>query len=238
MKKKMITERQSQILNSIIREYISSASPVSSQLIEQNYDFGLCPASIRSEMQKMTEEGYLFQPHTSSGRVPTDKGYRFFVDNLLEETIPRPKAISGLENLFEEIEDIFKFASQLTKFLAEASCNLTILRLWERDLFWKEGWEEILREPEFENKGFTSSFTNFLRDFEGKIDDLQINSGIKIYIGRENPLSKEKDFSIILSRCPLPAEKEGIVSLLGPKRMDYDKNIRLINSLEKLLEKF
>jgi len=77
------TQRQTEILNRLIQEYIDSARPVSSQLLEKKYDFSICPAMIRIEMQKLTDQGFICQPHTSAGRVPTDKGYRFFVDNLL-----------------------------------------------------------------------------------------------------------------------------------------------------------
>ena len=252
-----ITERQTEILNRLIQEYIDSARPVSSQLLEKKYDFSICPAMIRIEMQKLTDQGFIQQPHTSAGRVPTDKGYRFFVDNLLAHlNFPQEKfgglkkEISELEDIFQKAEkDIFKLASRLTKFLAEQSSNFTILNLLERDFFWKEGWEEILKEPEFEEKDLISNFTELLESFEENIENLKINpvrnrrflngvnSGIKIYIGKENPFSKTKDFSIISSRCHLPEGEEGIISLLGPKRMAYDKNISLINSLTKLLEK-
>ena len=71
-------------MDTIIREYIQSARPVSSQYLGEKYDFGICPASIRIEMQKLTDDGFLTQPHTSAGRIPTDKGYRLFVDQLAE----------------------------------------------------------------------------------------------------------------------------------------------------------
>ena len=105
-------------------------------------------------------------------------------------------------------------------------------------IFWKEGWEEILKEPEFREEDYIMNFTKLLENFEKNIANLKLNSGIKIYIGRENPFKKAKDFSIISSKCFLPDEEEGIVSLLGPKRMNYDRNIGLMNSLVKLLEKF
>jgi heat-inducible transcriptional repressor len=234
----MITERQAEILNTIIQEYIDSARPVSSKLLEKKYDFGICPAMIRIEMQKLTDKGLLFQPHTSAGRIPTDKGYRFFVNRLLE------KGISEFEDIFEveEIlrgkgEDILKWVSRLTKFLAEESSNFAILHLLKKDFIFKEGWEEILEEPEFEEKDFLSDFVEFLENFEENIENLKINSGIKIYIGKENPFSKTKDFSIISSKCYLPDDEEAILSLMGPKRMAYEKNIGLINSLMKILEK-
>jgi len=247
-----ITERQKLILDKVIQEYIDSAQPISSQLLEKKYDFGICPASIRIEMQKLTDKGFLFQPHTSAGRIPTDKGYRFFVDSLLarqsftsqnlgglEKEISEFKDVLEIEDIFKEArKDILKWASNLTKFLAEESSNFAILHLLERDLFWKEGWEEVFEEPEFGEKRIVSDFFKLLENFEEKIEDLKVNSGIKIYIGRETPFPKAKDFSIISSKCHFLDEGEGIVSLLGPKRMAYERNIALINSFKKILEKF
>ena len=74
--------RQQDLLLKIVEEYINTAKPVSSQLLEKKHSFKVCPATIRNEMQALTKKGYIFQPHTSAGRVPTDKGYRFFVDCL------------------------------------------------------------------------------------------------------------------------------------------------------------
>jgi len=246
-----ITERQEKILDTIIRDYVRLAQPVSSELLEKKHKFGISPATIRIEMQKLTDKGFIHQLHTSAGRVPTDKGYRFFVDNLLKSEIPEFEDVLEIEDIFQGAgKDIFKLASRLTKFLAEESSNFTILNLLERDFFWKEGWEEILKEPEFEEKDLISNFTELLESFEENIENLKINpvrnrrflngvnSGIKIYIGKENPFSKTKDFSIISSRCHLPEGEEGIISLLGPKRMAYDKNISLINSLVRALENF
>jgi len=233
-----LTERQKEVLNSIVEIYIKSAEPVSSEFLEKKYSFGICPATIRIEMQKLTDQDFIRQPHTSAGRVPTDKGYRFFVDNLLKSEIPEFEDVFEIADIFQEAgKDIFKLASHLTKFLAEESSNLTILNFLERDSFWKEGWEEILREPEFEEKDLISDFAELLESFEKNIENLKINSGIKIYIGKENPFSKTKDFSIISSRCHLPEGEKGIISLLGPKRMAYDRNISLMNSLRKWRKK-
>ena len=77
-----LTLRQADILDSVISEYIRLAEPISSQHLEKRYDFGVSPATIRNELQALSEKGYLAQPHTSAGRMPTDKGYRFFVDGV------------------------------------------------------------------------------------------------------------------------------------------------------------
>ena len=230
-----ITERQKEILDSVIGEYIKLAQPISSQLLEKKYDFGICPATIRIEMQKLTDKGFLFQPHTSAGRVPTDKGLRLFVDNLLEKELEDFEIASWFK---DEDEDDIKFIQNLTKNLAHISGALALGYLEKENVFWKEGWEEVLKEPEFGEKDFALNFAEFLENFENNIGNFEINSGIKIYIGKENPFKKAKDFTVITSKCHLPAGDEAILSLLGPKRMAYDKNISLINSLTKILEKF
>lgn len=232
-----ITKRQSKVLNTIVREYIELAQPVSSQFLEKKYNFKICPATIRIEMQRLTDRGFLYQPHTSAGRIPTDKGYRFFVNDLLEKGTSEFKDIFEIKEIIKREDDIFELISHLSKFLAEISSNLAVTHLQGKDFFWKEGWEEILKEPEFEEKDFVFEFTDFLKNFEENIENLNINSGIKIFIGRENPFSKIKDFSIISSKCFLPNREEAILALLGPKRMTYEKNISLINYLTKLMER-
>ena len=232
-----ITERQTGLLERIVQEYIGSAKPIGSQLVETKHHFGICPATIRIEMQKLTEAGYLRQPHTSAGRVPTDKGYRFFVNNLLEKGINDFENIPEIQKIVErEREDTVKFIWRLAKFLSDASSELATVYLFEKDCFWREGWEEVLLKPEFNEKNLVVNFTNLLENFEEKAANLKLIPGIRIYIGRENPFPKAREFSIISSKCCLPEEGEAIFTLLGPKRMDYDKNISLINSLTKLLE--
>lgn len=234
-----ITGRQEQILDRIVNDYIDLAKPISSEFLEKKHDFRISPATIRIEMQKLTSKGYLFQPHTSAGRIPTDKGYRFFVDHLFKGEIPEFEDLFEIENIFQKTrKDIFKLASRLTRFLAEQSSSFTILNLLGRGLFWKEGWKEILKEPEFKEKDIIFDFAELLENFEKNIKDLKINSEIKIYIGKESPFKKAKDFSIISSKCCLPNEEEALLSLLGPKRMPYQRNISLINSLVKILSKY
>jgi heat-inducible transcriptional repressor len=80
-----LTERRSRILRSIIQEYISTATPVSSGAVANTYGLGVSPATIRNEMASLEEEGYIMQPHTSAGRVPSAMGYRYYVEALLEE---------------------------------------------------------------------------------------------------------------------------------------------------------
>jgi|TARA_Y100000310_G_scaffold84156_1_gene80922 transcriptional regulator of heat shock response len=234
----MVTERQKEILGGVIEEYIDSAQPVSSKFLEIEYDFGICPASIRIEMQKLTDDGYLYQPHTSAGRVPTDKGYRFFVDDLLERELKGFKKELEIED-WETLKEPLMTTQVITKGVAGACSGLVISYLLNKKISWKEGWEGIFQEPEFKEAGFASKFIQMIDQFENNVEDMvfDLKEEVRVYIGKENPFPKSQDFSIIVSRLSLPKKEQGIVAILGPKRMTYQKNINLINSLTRLLEK-
>ena len=81
----MLDERKTKILKAIIRNYLETGEPVGSRTISKDSDLNLSSATIRNEMADLEEMGYILQPHTSAGRIPSDKGYRFYVDHLIEE---------------------------------------------------------------------------------------------------------------------------------------------------------
>ena len=221
----MITERQGEVLNRIVQEYIALAQPVSSQLLGKKHKLGVSPATIRNEMQELTDQGYLFQPYTSAGRVPTDKGYRFFVDELLGKDWLLDQVEQLVAQPGRAIRDPFEFVKEATKFLAVESSDLALGYLADEKIFWKEGWQDIFEEPEFSEPGLAASFARMIEDFEENIEEMFLPE-IKIYIGKENPISKNEDFSILTSGFD-----GGLFAILGPKRMSYDKNIELLNKL-------
>lgn len=238
----IITDRQEKLLDKIVKEYIGSALPVSSQLLNEKYSFNISPATLRIEMQKLTDQGFLRQPHTSAGRVPTDKGYRFFVDKLFERGLSRfddKRGFEMLEEIEKEIENSLKFTQKVTKVLASNSSNLGLSYLLDEDILWEEGWKDIFDKPEFREAGFVSRFAKMIGCFEENIDKvvLDYSNETKVFIGRENPVFKNKDFSIITAKFDFPESGyKGIFAILGPKRMNYNKNISLINFLIQSLK--
>lgn len=100
----MLTERQSRILDFVVSEYVDTAEPVGSQFIGRKYQIGVSPATIRNEMAELEAQGYLSQPHTSSGRVPTDKGYRFYVEWLMREEQVPWEAQQTIRHQFHQLE--------------------------------------------------------------------------------------------------------------------------------------
>jgi len=238
-----ISERQSLILNKIVQDYINSARPVSSQLLEKRHKFRISPATIRIEMQKLTDHGFLYQPHTSAGRIPTDKGFRFFVNHLFEKEsleFPEQKFLKEIQKIERQIEDSLKFSREVTKILASLSSNLALSYLFDEKIFWKEGWQEIFAEPEFEDTKCVRNFLEMIENLEKHIEDFVFEESFlpRVYIGKELPILKSKDFSLIISQGQFPKKKKATWAILGPKRMTYQKNISLINSVLKILAEY
>lgn len=115
-------ERNSEILRAVVHSYIKKAYPVGSRTITKDFDFGLSPATIRNIMADLEDTGYLAQPHTSAGRVPTEKGYKFYVENLLKENHWSTEE-SFLEEGYQHlrIEDIRDLLHETSKFLSTFS---------------------------------------------------------------------------------------------------------------------
>jgi transcriptional regulator of heat shock response len=236
-----LTERQKNILEIVIREYIENALPISSKYLEEEYEMGVSPATIRGELYTLIEKGYLYQPHTSSGRVPTDKGYRFFVDLLNEKEIRRleGKIIKEVQKMQEEIEGRVHFMREFTRFLAHTSSGLSLSYFPKESILLKEGWEEVLNDPEFDDAKRVRDFMGMVSDFEENIDfffSREKPECIQVYIGSEAPFLKKHDFSILIASCRI-LKKKGMLAILGPKRMAYEKNIYLVESIIKMLEK-
>ena len=97
-----LDERKMKILQAIIRNYLETGEPVGSRTISKYTDLNLSSATIRNEMADLEELGYILQPHTSAGRIPSDKGYRLYVDSMLEE---KDREVADLKELLVEKED-------------------------------------------------------------------------------------------------------------------------------------
>ncbi len=117
----MLSDRRQRILCALIEEYVANALPVGSRTITERYGLGVSPATVRNELSALEEEGYITQPHTSAGRIPTDAGYRQFVDRLVESGImqgmnPYEPLLSQLKETASAIDDLIeKMSMQLTK---------------------------------------------------------------------------------------------------------------------------
>jgi len=227
--------RQKDILETIVEQYIKAAEPVPSGELERKGDFGIRPAMLRIEMEKLEKAGYLSQPFVSAGRIPTDKAYRLFVNNLLirkEQRIGHKRSTEKIKQFTGAKEDRPKATQELTRIISELTSSLVLSYLPEENLFFKEGWSQIIREPEFENSHVFESFVRMIDSWEKDIiPEMDFSGEIKIFIGKENPSQKSQDFSAIAGNLLLPDKERGVMAIFGPKRMKYDRNINIINSI-------
>lgn len=229
--------RQQQILEAVIREYADTAQPVSSGVLYKKYKLGASPATIRAEMKKLEEEGYLYQPHTSAGRIPTDRGYRFFINSLMrsrELTLREQKTVQ--QNILRN-KKISHLMPRIANLLADMSSNLAISGLWdfEEPEFYKAGIGRLLQEPELNYGNQLAKILDYLDRNIEELFDIVRDETIGIYVGEENPIRQMKGLSMIVSGQRMKSGR-GLIAILGPRRMRYDRNIALIEYFNKLLE--
>lgn len=228
-----MNQRQQSILTAVIGEYVNNAAPVGSRLLVEKYDLNLSPATVRMEMVDLARKGFLFQPHTSAGRVPTSKGYRFFVDFLMGDPI---LSFNDEKKIIKEIKEMGKKSKKtlrnIAKILSSESSSLAITILSEECC--KIGISQLLEKSEFRGNINTLEVFRILDDFEDYILKLKgsFHSDLSpaVYIGDENPISELSDLSTIIAGC-----NGGFLAIVGPQRMDYARNISLINLAGELL---
>ncbi len=236
-----MTYRQQQILKTLVEEYTKTAQPVGSLTLQLKHGFDVSPATIRAEMNELENQGYIHQPHTSAGRIPTDQGYRFFVNSLLKNKEEEKEIISvrekealkkRLEAFSENYEQMVKEATQILSYLTH-NAALTAL---SRDNIYYCGLPNIFKQPEFQEIEKALEFAEIIERLDEFVEEISNNNQEKkIYIGEENPLGKIADCSLIISEYEMPSDRHGCIGILGPTRMPYERNLHLVDHVAKIL---
>jgi len=232
----MITDRQEKLLNFIIKEYVKTAKPVGSALVAKKGDFDLGPASLRSEMCELEQAGYLSHLHTSGGRVPTDKAYRYFVNNLIQNDNfePATEEKRKIRTAINSTEDPRLLNKSIAQVLSDLSDSIVITKISNAPDFYKVGLSSLFEFPEFKEMERIFEVTNIFDRFESIFDKIeehffgQLNDEFQLLIGGENPLRNIRDETMILAKYDLPEGLMGSLTMIGPMRMDYGKNISLV----------
>lgn len=236
--KEELTSRQKEILKRLIESYITTTLPVGSKTLAGRYGFSLSPASVRHEMGVLEERGYLTHPHPSAGRVPTDKGYRFYVEEAVdEEPVPEELllpitremrgGVSSFETMMERVSHI------LSRVAEEA---VLILSPGDRGMprLFVEGSRYILNQPEFHDLKKLQLLITTLEEKSNLIDllaDRPLEEGIHVAIG-EKELSKEIwDCSLVSAPYGWHGRQVGAVGILGPRRMPYGRIMGLVHQM-------
>ncbi len=228
-----MNDRQTHILAAVIRHYIETAQPVSSKCIVENFAFNVSPATVRNDMAALEDAGFLRQPHTSSGRIPTEEGYRYYL-----ELLHRPARIKKRHAQLiqaREVEDKKDRMREVAKALVKLSGE-TAMATMGQDWRYYTGFSELFNKPDFND-------VSELRDLSAVVDRFdevmrgyfkEAKSDMNIWIGSENPFSQK--MATVMVKYTLPNGMTGMVGLTGPLRMDYQKNMRLLAETKRLLE--
>jgi len=231
-----VTERQAAILAAIVEQYAEVMSPVGSVTLAKL--FNASSATIRAEMAKLEEMGYVTHPHTSAGRIPTDQGYRWFVNSLGEQdkvgapTINRSaRAIDTRVRNAGEPDQAIRSA---VRSLVELTQNVGLATIGPS--LYVRGFASLFDQPELMNFTSAREVASLLDNLEPWLKEAGLNQPLSVYIGRENPIGKNSGCTLIISRFRSPYSDESYIGVLGPTRQDYRTVINLVRHTGRMLE--
>ena len=217
-------------------EFIKTAQPVSSKFITDSGGFDLSSATIRNEMADLEKQGYIFHPHTSAGRVPTEKGYQYFVENFIEEDGLSKKnqdSLSAVAQGYNQFE--YALVKNLAKQMAALSDSAVFVAFANND-FYYTGLSNLFSQPEFFQHQLVYDLSNVIDHLDTTINKIfnRIDDQIDITVGSKNYFSHE--CSSVLIKYDT-GDYQGIVGILGPMRMDYQNNFNLVKYSQELIIK-
>lgn len=230
--------RRKEILRAVIELYLETAHPVSSEMLLERYRFDLSSASIRNVLKELEEKDYLTHPHTSAGRIPTDRGYRFYVDDLMRqvELSHEEKKILGdfFSFYFKNRDDIFSSASRI---LSQLTHYAGITSYEKNNDIYYCGFRYLLEQPEFSRLEEARSIFRAME--EDRLLDIlhkQMDGAIEVLIGNESHCTEMTNCSLIVCECKNRYGDAAKIALLGPRRMAYHRVIPMMSYMADLIE--
>lgn len=232
-----MTERQIQILAAIIEQHAEIAAPIGSVMLAKL--FNVSSATIRSEMSKLEELGLIMQPYTSAGRIPTDAGYRFYVNMLTdapdEHLLADTRTTKALEaRVTPQSDHADRAIRSAVDSLVELTHNLGIATIG--DEIYMNGIGNLFSQPEFAHENHYQSVARLLDNIEPWLKEAEPNEPLNVFIGAENPIGKNTGVSLIISRFCSPFSDHSYIGVLGPTRQSYAKVMRLVRHAGAMLE--
>lgn len=236
----MLSARQEKILFSLIEVYTRTAEPVSSKLINDQYFAELSSATIRADMYLLETEDYLYQPHTSSGRIPTDKAYRHYVNKLQNNYFVPSLAKDDLAKGYSQSRGELSCALQKTaRFLADMLDGLSLVTDPLSQNIYSSGMTSLIENPEFNDVDKIKNLLFLLEEKEILIQKLKQelqNHLFVLQIGKENNYPELKDCSLAATCYKINQKPVGIVSIITSKRANYAKLEPTLNQVAENLD--
>jgi len=233
-----LTQRQVEILKALIEEYIATAEPVGSETLEKKYSLSASPATIRNEMVKLTNLGYLKKNHTSAGRMPTPVGMKFYVKQLMKEkdlSVTEETAVK--EGLWDYREKENRFLKELTKSLADKTKALAIATTQEGDVFCS-GYAYILDMPEFFDIDVMKSLLSTMDEFEQcrRFFAGIVSEDVQVLLGDELGPEMQGPYGFVFTHYKTQKQLTGEIGVLGPSRLNYNQIVPTVRYFGNLIE--
>lgn len=234
-----LTQRQVQILKSLIEEYIDTAEPVGSETLEKKHNLEASPATIRNEMVKLEELGYLSKPHKSAGRIPTSLAMKFYVKQLMrEKELSVAEEVKLKEKVWDYRDQSQKFLRNIVKCLADKTKALAVATTDTGDVY-LAGYANILSMPEFYDIDITRALLIALDEFEnldGLVSDDVNDKEIHILLEEELGPQLKGPYGFVFTKYHTPMQHGGEVGVLGPTRLNYTSIIPTVRYFGNLIE--
>lgn len=227
----VLDERQSCVLAAVVREHVRTAEPVGSALVAERYRVRASAATIRNDMADLEAQGYIHQPHTSAGRVPTDKAYQYFVDHLMKSVRVTPAEENIIREQMLGQTDERERIKNAAKAVAELVDESVFLAFAKRDVY-VTGLTYLFSQPEFSEPRYLFTIGAIIDRLDEAAADLfdLATEDVQVLIGNSR---FGEGCSVVVTRYHLGSE-DGVFGVLGPTRMNYERTVALVNCLAEL----
>ncbi len=223
--------RQDKLLKLIIDSYIATAEPVGSRFLVEAGNLDISDATVRNEMRELEDAGYLTHPHTSAGRIPTEQGYRFYVEQLIEpEELPNTLKNELRNVVGQQASDKTIALKNIGKAVADEMHNAVLIAFGPNSVYYT-GISGLFSQPEFVDVHQTINVSEMFDRCEELIHDVfdrVLDTKPTMFIGSDNPLGSMS--SLIVTRLP----GNCLFTIMGPLRMDYGKGQKIIECVREL----
>lgn len=230
--------RQAKLLAAIIDQFIDTALPVGSKKLLESAELSVSSATIRNEMAELEELGFLDQPHTSAGRIPTVKGYRMYVRDFMKPTTHERAVRSRFDELREQYfaHKDRERAYEAVGLLAAMSPNVAFATVPHRERVYYLGLSNAMQQPEFQGdprllSGVVEVLEKRLADL---IESIDLTDKVQYFIGEKNLCPQFESCSMLVTKYRI-RDTAGAIGILGPMRMDYAYNTAALDMTASLL---
>lgn len=240
-----MTEREATLLIGLVTEYIRTGEPVGSVALARLLPLQRSAATVRADLHELEEAGYIFQPHVSAGRIPTDKGYRFFVDHVRARSVALAER-QRLQQQFTQLKAAHQQLARITaRFLAELTDMPALGAQHDPPEVFESGLRELVQDAPGTSLPELKELTGLLQQLDQRLTEraapgtgeLAAATGqANVYIGEEIPFMSAQHSSLVVRDVSLADGETLTLIIIGPKRMPYQRNVALLNAVADIIE--